>query len=183
MATKKQTGPRTASGNNKSSLTGMRHGLTGLLAIMPDDPREAHDAFVAHIVLSLQPAHALENQLAHSIAESYWRMNRIPVVENTLFAEGDYVRFEKNQDKQYSDLERARSSVRAFIEDPARFGLFTLYEMRLHCKAHAELNQLREIQAERRAAEQWPDAEQNAAEQKTAEHKTAPQPKAAATGM
>ena len=165
---KKSTGPHTASGKNKSGLTGIRHGLTGHLDIMPDDLREAHDAFIARIVLSLQPAHALENQLAHSVAESYWRMNRIPVIENMMLAEADHVRFEHNQDKEYSDSQRALSSVLAFIEDPARFGLLTLYEMRLHCKAHAELNQLREIQAERRFAEQWPHTEQKAVPPPTA---------------
>jgi hypothetical protein len=173
----KSTGPRTAAGKNQSRLNAFRHGLTGQLDIMPDDVREAHDAFIARLVLSLQPAHALENQLAHSIAESYWRLNRIPVIENTLLAEGDYVRFEQNQDKDYSDLQRALSSVRAFVENPARFALLTVYETRLHRKAQAELKQLREIQAERRAAQERPAVAPKAAEQKAAEP-----PSAAAAG-
>jgi hypothetical protein len=54
---------------------------------------------------------------------------------------------------KYSDVARALSAARAFIEDPARFNLLTVYETRLHRKALADLRQLREIQAERRAAE------------------------------
>ncbi len=164
----KSTGPRTEDGKTKSRLNAFRHGLTGQLDIMTGEMREAHDSFIANIVLSLKPERtarhsggalcalsndALENQLAHSVAESYWRMNRIPVFEDALLAQGDYVQFAHNRDREYSDLDRALSAARAFIEDPARFNLLTVYEARLHRKAQAELKQLREIQAERRADE------------------------------
>ncbi len=147
----KSTGPRTEPGKSRSRLNAFRHGLTGQLDIMPEELREAHDTFIASIVLTLKPADDLENQIAHSIAESYWRLNRIPVVENALLAQGDFALAPENQDIAYSDLQRALSSVRAFIDDPARFGLLTVYEMRLHRKAQSELKQLREIQAGRSA--------------------------------
>lgn len=163
MATEKQiaanrrnaqhsTGPRTEAGRTRSRLNAFRHGLTGQLDILPDDLKEAHDAFVARMLLSLAPADdPLETQLAHSIAESYWRLNRIPIVENVLLLDADYVRSEFNRDKTYSDLHRTLSSVRALIENPQRFGLLTVYEMRLHRKSLADLKQLRQLQAERSA--------------------------------
>lgn len=156
----KSTGPRTEEGKHHSRLNAFTHGLTGQLDIMTGEDKEAHDAFIAGIVLSLKPADALENQFAHSIAESYWRMNRVAVIENALLAEGNYVVFPHNQDTPYSDLQRALSAVRGFIEHPERFNLLTVYETRLHRKAQAELKQLREIQAERRAAtkDAQPDA-------------------------
>ncbi len=148
----KSTGPRTEEGKKRSRLNAFKHGLTGQIDIMTGELREAHDAFVARIVLSLNPADALENQLAHSIAESHWRLNRVSTIENALFAESDFVHFDSNQDEDYSDLGRALSAARGFIEHPERFNLLTIYEMRLHRKAQADLKQLRELQAERRAA-------------------------------
>ncbi len=140
------------------------------LDIMTDEQREARDAFIARMVLSLKPVGALENHLAHSVAESYWRMDRVGIIEDTLLAEGDYVQFEHNQDKEYSDLTRALSSVRAYAEHPERFNLLTVYEMRLHRKAQADLKQLREIQAERRAAEKEKPAAAQPAEIKVDTH-------------
>jgi hypothetical protein len=54
---------------------------------------------------------------------------------------------------QFSDFSRAYAAARAFIEHPERFNLLTVYEMRPHRKAQADLKQLREIQSERRAGE------------------------------
>ncbi len=147
----KSTGPRTGEGKRKSRLNAFKHGLTGQLDIMDEEQREARDTFIARLVIGFNPVGPLENHLAHSIADSYWRMQRTAIVEDALLAEGDYVQFEHNQDKEYSDLTRALSSVRAFAEHPERFNLLTVYEMRLHRKAQADLKQLREIQTERRA--------------------------------
>jgi len=146
----KSTGPRTDEGKSKSRLNAFKHGLTGQLDIMTDEQREAHDAFTARIVQSLNPADALESQLAHSIAESYWRMNRVAIIENTLFADADFTLHTGVENPRFTDLARALGAAKAFIEHPERFNLLTVYEMRLHRKAQSELKQLREIQTERR---------------------------------
>lgn len=172
----KSTGPRTEEGKKKSRLNAFKHGLTGQLDIMTGDMREAHDTFIARIVDSLKPADALEEQLAHSIAESYWRMNRVSTIENALLAEGDWSLLDHNQDKEFTDLQRALSAARGFIEHPERFNLLTVYEMRLHRKAAADLKQLRELQAERRAqpVETAATAQPNGFVSSTAEFTTPP---------
>jgi hypothetical protein len=96
---------------------------------MPIDHRtEANrDAFVAEIIESLKPADALERQLAHSIADGYWRINRVSVMETKLLAQEDVALTTLNQ--------------------------LTTYETRLHRKVKSDLRDLREIQAARRADE------------------------------
>jgi hypothetical protein len=142
----KSTGPRTDAGKRKSRLNAVKHGLTGHLHVMTDDERQAHDTFIAGIVDSLKPADAVEHQLAHSVADGYWRINRVSAIENDFFAseacnqEGDAL---------------------------ASLNLLTVYEMRLHRKVRLDLQQLREIQAARRADEAKKAEQQQAANRKT----------------
>lgn len=62
----------------------------------------------------------------------------------------------------------------SFVADPQRFHLLTVYQARLHRKAQADLRQLRELQASRRAEQ--PKAEP---EKKHTEQPPAPRPEPA----
>jgi hypothetical protein len=125
----KSTGPRSEEGKSKSRVNGYKHGLTGHLDVLSDADRQARDAFMAGIMDRFKPADALEHQLAHSIADGYWRINRVSAMESSLLA----------ADTDESPL--------------ASMNLLTVYEMRLHRKVKSDLQQLREIQAARRADE------------------------------
>lgn len=139
----KSTGPRTDAGKNQSRLNAIKHGLTGHINVLTDADREARDAFIADIVNTLKPADALERQLAHSIADGYWRINRVSAIETNLIA---------------SDTD----------DDLLRtMNLLTTYETRLHRKVNTDLRQLREIQSTRRADEAK-KAEQDAAAERRA---------------
>jgi hypothetical protein len=138
----KSTGPRTEAGKRKSRLNAVKHSLTGHLDVMTDDERLTRDTFVAGIVDSLKPADAVERQLAHSVADGYWRINRVSTIESNFFA-----------------------SEACNQEDDAlaSLNLLTVYEMRLHRKVRLDLQQLREIQAARRADEAKKAAQEQAA--------------------
>lgn len=146
------TGPRTSEGRTISRLNAYQHGLTGHIDVMTEEQRTARDAFHASIVASLNPAGAFEEQLAHSIADAHWRLNRVAVIENNIFAaEADHQ--ERSETAvELPDIDRALASARAFTEHPERFQLLTVYEMRLHRKAQGDLKQLRDMQEARRAA-------------------------------
>ena len=121
----KSTGPTTAEGKTKTRLNAVKHGLTGHLEVTTDPER---DAFIAGIVETLKPADPLERQLAHSIADGYWRLNRVSALENHLLS------------TDADDILRA-------------INLLNTYETRLHRKVRLDLRELREIQAARRAEE------------------------------
>lgn len=162
----KSTGPRTEEGRSISRLNAFKHGLTGHLDVMTADEKAAHDAFIAGIVDDLKPVGVLESQVANSIAEGYWRMNRVVSIENNLFAEETHNRqADPAAESEPSEIETALASARAFIAHPERFQLLTIYEMRLHRKIKSDLSQLREFQTVRRAEE-----DQRASEQRLREH-------------
>ncbi len=161
----KSTGPRTESGRRASSLNAYKHGLTGQLFIMSAEDAEAHERFTASLLQDLKPVGAMEETLARSIADSHWRLNRAAIIENNIFA-SEVFREELGAERdaarlgvecRFNDVSRARAAVTAFVSDPQRFQLLTVYEARLHRRAQADLKQLRELQAERRTAPEKPE--------------------------
>ncbi len=79
------TGPRTDEGKARARYNARRHGLTGQFYVMDDDDRQAYLAFETRLMTDLKPAVPYEDQLAVSIAQDHWRMNRAKGIEfNTM---------------------------------------------------------------------------------------------------
>jgi hypothetical protein len=146
---KKSTGPKTPESKAVSSMNALRHGLTGQVSLMPDEDREAHDKFCAAIVESLAPVGALEIQLAQSIAEDNWRMNRGRAIETNMFAIGDFeaARF----DSGHPQINAAIAAAEAFAAAPNKFQLLSLYLQRTNRDMQKNLDRLTSLQTERGA--------------------------------
>jgi hypothetical protein len=84
---KKSTGPRTKEGKARSSRNALKHGFCASgSSLAPLEDRKAYAAFTAAIIDSLRPATAIEEDLAHRIADLSWRLRRIPDAEAALLA-------------------------------------------------------------------------------------------------
>jgi hypothetical protein len=75
------TGPRTDSGKQRSSLNALRHGLTASSAVLPSEDQAAFDAHRRGFFDEYQPATPTESQLVQELADTAWRLNRIPLLE------------------------------------------------------------------------------------------------------
>jgi hypothetical protein len=80
------TGPRTDSGKQRSSLNALRHGLTAASAVLPSEDRAAYDAHRRGFFDEYQPATPTETQLEIELADTSWRLNRIPLLEADVLA-------------------------------------------------------------------------------------------------
>jgi hypothetical protein len=78
------TGPRTDSGKQRSSLNALRHGLTAASAVLPSEDQAAYDAHRRGFVDEYRPATPTETQLVQELADTAWRLNRIPILEAAL---------------------------------------------------------------------------------------------------
>jgi hypothetical protein len=136
------TGARTAAGHARSSLNNLRHGLTGQVAILPTEDREAHDRFCGELIDSLRPETPLELQLAQSVAEDNWRLNRARAIETNIFALG--------HQGERRELQVALADARTFKAEANQFQLLTIYEQRINRNMHRNLQTLQAQQAERR---------------------------------
>ena len=137
------TGPKTIEGKTRSTRNNLRHGLTGQITLMPNEDREAHDKFCNELINSFEPETPIEDQLAHSIAEDNWRLNRIVAIENNMFALG-------HADER-REIQIALADAKTFQTQAAQFALLTIYEQRINRNLQRNLKLLRELQAERKA--------------------------------
>jgi hypothetical protein len=80
------TGPRTESGKQRSSLNALSHGLTARTAVLPTEDPDAYQRHIQQFLDEYQPATATETQLVHEIANTAWRLNRIPFLEAQLLS-------------------------------------------------------------------------------------------------
>jgi hypothetical protein len=147
----KSSGPTSEAGRQRASLNALRHGLTGQVTVMPNEDRQAFNTFCAEIVASLNPANALEQQLAQSVAQDNWRLNRARAMEDNILALG-HSSEAAEMDAEHPEIHAAVTAARVFSADPAQFQLLTLYMQRSNRDIHRNIHLLRELQTERRAA-------------------------------
>lgn len=139
----RSTGPKTAEGKARSTRNNLRHGLTGQVTVLPTEDREAHDTFCNRLIAGFNPETPIEEQLAHSISEDAWRLNRIAAIENNIFALG------RGRDK--NEIRNALSDAQSFLDHARQLNLLSLYEQRIHRNIERNLNQLRQLQKERKS--------------------------------
>jgi hypothetical protein len=138
----RSTGPRTDEGKERSSRNNLRHGLTGQISVLPSEDREAHDRFVNALIDSLKPETPMEQQLAQSIAEDSWRLNRVCALETNIFALG--------REDRRNEIQIALADARTFLDHASKFQLLSVYEQRINRNLQRNLQQLRGLQAERK---------------------------------
>ena len=174
---KKSTGPKTEETKKIVSQNALRHGLTGQVTLMPDEDRTAHDKFCAAIIEDLAPEGALETQLAQSIAEDNWRMNRGRAMETNLFALGAFHPVGPVIDTGNNQIDDAIRAAQVFAANPKNFQLLSLYMQRTNRDMEKSLNRLSALKAERKGLREH-DLEEASALQQLNEIKRLPVPEA-----
>jgi hypothetical protein len=81
------TGPRTEGGKQRSSQNALRHGLTARTAVLPNEDPEAYQCHLQQFLADCKPANSIETQLVHEMANTAWRLNRIPLLEAELLSQ------------------------------------------------------------------------------------------------
>ena len=139
------TGPRTEAGKQRSSQNALRHGLTARSAAIPSEDPAAYQRHCRQFMDEYQPATPTETQMVQQLADTSWRINRIPMLEADVFAR-----------VEPPDSPTPSPEPPAFdIVDAHRLlANLTLNSTRLSRQFQKTLEQLREIQLDRREHEQ-----------------------------
>jgi hypothetical protein len=148
----KSTGPRTEAGKQRSSLNALRHGLTGQTVVLPTEDHSAYQRHSQAFLDEYQPNGATETQLAQCLIDTSWRLNRAAAVETNLFSLG-ITEMEDRIRANHPEAEAALAMALAFREHMRAFASISTQSQRLARQFERTLAQLRQIQAERRAAE------------------------------
>ena len=161
------TGPKTAEGKAVVRYNGTRHGLTGRTVVLPWEDMEEYKRFSKDIVESFSPKTAFERQLAQTIADTQWRLNRARTWEEGMLCMGVHgfahaVRPYPHNDEAESTaggqedprIHTALAESQVFRQDSKSFVNLTLYEQRLHRQQKHALEQLEKLQKQRKAEEE-----------------------------
>jgi hypothetical protein len=131
------TGPRTDSGKQRSSLNALRHGLTAASAVLPSEDQAAFDAHRRGFFDEYQPATPTETQLVQELADTSWRVNRIPSLEAALL-------------DRAANPPNEQARIEFDIVDAYRaLATLGLHYTRLSRQFQKTIDQLRDIQADR----------------------------------
>jgi hypothetical protein len=134
----RSTGPRTPAGKQRSSLNALRHGLTAAFPVLASEDQAAYDAHRRGFFDEYQPATPTESQLTQELADTAWRLNRVPSLEAALLDRAANPPDEQARiDFDIVDAHRALATL-------------GIHSQRLSRQFQKSLDQLREIQSERR---------------------------------
>jgi hypothetical protein len=120
------TGPRTTAGKQHSSLNATTHGLTSQSPVIATEDPAAYQLHCRQLFEEYQPATPTETQLVQELADTAWRLNRIPLLEAAV-------------------LDRAADIVDAH----RALATLGMHYQRLSRQFQKSLAMLREIQADR----------------------------------
>src|SRR6516162_8867657 len=82
------TGPRTEEGKAKSSLNAVKTGLTGRTVLLPSEDAALYEQHIARFMQQYEPVGDEELTLVQSLADTQWRLLRIPSLEAGIYALG-----------------------------------------------------------------------------------------------
>jgi hypothetical protein len=141
-------GPTSDSGKATSSLNALKTGLTGRTVLLPSEDAALYEAHLAQFREQYQPVGDQELALVQSLADTEWRLARIPSLEMGIFALGRM---------EFADLfpeydEGSRKiliEAKTFLAYQRQFANLSIQEGRLRRQAEKDLAALQALQQPR----------------------------------
>ena len=143
------SGPSSPAGKAKASLNAVKTGLTGRTVLLPSEDAAAYETLIRGYEAELQPIGQRERDLVQSIADSVWRLSRIPALELAFYAKG---RLDcADAFSEYDPQSRASMiDLQTLLTYEKQLRNLQLQEARLHRRKEKDLAELRQLQQERR---------------------------------
>jgi len=129
------------------SLNALRHGLTGQAVVMPWEDRQEYDKFCQAFIADLKPVGFEQTQLAQTIADCQWRLNRASAYESAIFFYEGYLAYQGLHEEEV-EMEMCKARVAMTVEK--HLLNVALYESRIQRKMMNARKALKELQSEPR---------------------------------
>lgn len=143
------TGPTSEAGKAKSSLNAVKTGLTGRTVLLPGDDVALYEAHIAEFVNRHQPSTDEERNLAQSLADTEWRLQRIPALEFAIYALGrlEFSELFPNEDQL---VRNQLIEAKVFLVYQRQLSNLSIQETRLRRQREKDAAVLREVQDRRK---------------------------------
>ncbi len=146
------TGPRTEEGKRHSSINAVKTALTGRTVLLPTDDAAAYQYHLEQYDRELKPMGVRECALVQSIADTEWRLMRIPQLEMAIYARGRD-EFAEKFAHEAPALQAGKVDLETFLAYEKQLRNLQLQEGRLRRQREKDLATLRTMQQERAAEE------------------------------
>ena len=143
------TGPKTAEGKATASLNAVKTALTGRTVLLPTDDAAEYERHIRAYQDELKPFGQRESDLLRSIADTSWRLARIPGLEMAIYAKGR-VQFAESFNDHDLSLRPAMIELQTHLTYEKQLRNLQLQEARLHRRREKDTAELRRLQEERR---------------------------------
>ncbi len=144
----RSTGPRTDAGKARSSRNAVRGALTGRVVVLPNDDLDAYQTHVLGYKQQFKPCTDYELGLVQALADTDWRLQRIPHLIMALMTKG-----REEFAEAFHHLKPAERAVRIELETTLKYEKqlrnLQLQENRLHRRHEKDVAELRSVQRER----------------------------------
>lgn len=146
------TGPVSIEGKARSSRNALKTGLTGKTVLLSTDDAALYEHHIETFFGELNPVGSREAELVQSIADSKWRLARIPSLEFGIYALG---RIEFSE--EFQNLPKAEAALlveaKTFMAYQRQLNNLSIQESRLRRQAEKDTAELSRLQQSRAAAE------------------------------
>jgi hypothetical protein len=143
------TGPRTVEGKSNSSLNALKTGLTGRTVLLPSDDLATYQAHLDRFLATHQPATDGERALVQAIADTEWRLLRIPTLEAGIYALGRLEFAAEFASEQDPAVRAALIEAKTFLTYQRQLNNLSIQESRLRRQREKDLAAVRRLQEER----------------------------------
>src|SRR6202451_2374877 len=143
------TGAKSPEAKAKCALNALKTALTGRTVLLPSEDAAAYEQHVSDYEKELRPVNQRECDLVQSIADSSWRLQRIPTLEFAIYAQGR-IQFANQFDDQDPALRGSLIELHTALTYEKQLRNLHLQESRLHRRREKDLTELRHTQADRK---------------------------------
>jgi hypothetical protein len=141
-------GPTSETGKATSSLNALKTGLTGRTVLLPSEDAALYEAHLAQFRERYQPVGDQELALVQTLADTHWRLARIPILEEGIFALGR-LEFAELFPDQEEGVRQQLIQAKTFVTYQRQFANLITQEGRLRRQAEKDLAALQALQQPR----------------------------------
>ena len=141
-------GPTSETGKATSSLNALKTGLTGRTVLLPSEDAVLYEAHLSRFQQRYKPVGDQELALVQSLADTEWRLARIPSLETGIFALGrmEFADLFPDYDE---DSRKVLIEAKTYLAYQRQFANLSIQEGRLRRQADKDLAALQALQQAR----------------------------------
>jgi hypothetical protein len=142
------SGPKSPDGKAKSSLNAVKTGLTGRTVLLSSEDAALYTTHIERIFKKFSPFGDDEANLVQSIADTEWRLLRIPGLEMGIFALG-HIEFAEKFANQEQSIRKSLIDSQVYITYQRPLSNLSIQQGRLSRQREHDLGALEKMQQKR----------------------------------